>query len=218
VIERRYTTGGQDRIGILTRDDGNTALWGYAAVFYRADDPGTQFQLWDDVFERIKPTAFSRAVREDDIRALFNHDANIVLGRNRVGTLRLSVDEVGLRYEIDPPDNIFAASVVESIRRGDVFGSSFSFLPETTVFREEKIGDRSVTIVERESVRVLDVGPVTFPAYASTSTGLRSASEFESTRKEVEAWRSSLSASPTTRRDIVEASARVAEVAIGRRR
>jgi HK97 family phage prohead protease len=52
-----------------------------------------------------------------------------VLGRNKSGTLRLSVDGIGLRYEIDPPDTQAARDLIESLRRGDVSGSSFAFLP-----------------------------------------------------------------------------------------
>jgi HK97 family phage prohead protease len=187
-IERRYTAARNRRVGIETRADGKKVIAGYAAVYHRADDPGTEYWLWPgEIVERIRPGAFDRAVREDDVRALFNHDPSRVLGRNGAGTLRLSVDDVGLRYEIDPPDS--AGDVVEAIGRGDITGSSFGFMPDVTTFREEKRGDKSVTVVEREAVRLFDVSPVTFPAYESASVGLRGAGDGESVRREVEAWR-----------------------------
>lgn len=212
-IERRYTSG-PNRAGIETRADGKPMIVGYASVFYRADDPGTEFRLWSDVFERIKPAAFDRAVKEDDARAFFNHDVSIVLGRKSAGTLRLSVDAVGLRYEVDPPDTAQAAAVVEAIRRGDVDGSSFGFLPDVTTIREERRGGKLVTILERESVRLLDVSPVTYPAYGSASAGLRAA-DLGDTRAEVEAWRQKQRARLS--RDAVEAVARGVELAMSRK-
>jgi HK97 family phage prohead protease len=214
MIERRYTAG-PHRAGIETRADGKPKIVGYASVFYDPADPGTEYRLWSDVVERISPTAFDRAVREDDVRGLFNHDANQILGRNGAGTLRLSVDKVGLRYEIDPPDTAQAAAVVEAIRRGDVTGSSFGFMPETTAFREEVRDGKTVTIVERESVRLFDVSPVTFPAYAAATTGLRAA-DLGDTRAEVESWRRGLVRGGPSR-DVVAAVARCVELAMGRR-
>jgi uncharacterized protein len=210
-IERRYTSG-PNRAGIETRADGKPMIVGYASVFYREDDPGTEYRLWSDVFERVKPAAFDRAVKEDDVRGLFNHDPSQILGRNGAGTLRLSVDKVGLRYEIDPPDTAQAAAVVEAIRRGDVTGSSFGFMPDVTTYREERRDGKLVTIVERESVRLFDVSPVTFPAYTAATTGLRAA-DLGDTRAEVERWRASVRRGAP---DWVEAVARGVELA-GRR-
>ena len=95
-----------------------------AAVFYRDGDKGTEFRLWDDVYERIDADAFTRALKEShDVRALFNHDSNHILGRVSSGTLRLSVDNTGLRYSVTLPAS--AANVAEAMQRGDLTGSSF---------------------------------------------------------------------------------------------
>jgi HK97 family phage prohead protease len=204
-IERRYTSGVQ--VGIETRADGKPVIVGYASVFYDAADPGTEFRLWHDVVERIKPGAFDRAIRDDDVRALFNHDPNMILGRNGAGTLRLSVDSKGLRYEIDPPDTSAGRDVVEAIRRGDISGSSFGFTPDVSVFREEG----ETTIVERESVRLFDVSPVTFPAYEAATVGVRSAEDRDGVRRAVEAAKSA----KRRARDPILARARVIELGIG---
>ena len=99
-IERRMTTG--QPLKIETRSDKGKMITGYAAVFYRAANPGTQYQLMSDMYERIDRSAFNRALSEkDDARALFNHDPNFLLGRASAGTLRMIVDDIGLRYEID---------------------------------------------------------------------------------------------------------------------
>ena len=200
-LERRYTSA--NRVGIQARADGKPMIVGYASVFYRESDPGTEYALWPGVVERIKPTAFDQAIRRDDVRGLFNHDPSHILGRNTAGTLRLSVDSVGLRYEIDPPDTAQANAVVEAIRRGDITGSSFGFLPDTTVYRDETRDGKPFTIVERESVRLFDVSPVTYPAYEAATTGLRAA-DLGDTRREVEAWRASQRRKPRDR-DLVRA-------------
>jgi HK97 family phage prohead protease len=67
----------------------------YGAVFFDPDDSGTEYEMYDDVFERIMPGAFDKALREDDVRGTFNHDSSCLLGRTASGTMRLSVDRRG---------------------------------------------------------------------------------------------------------------------------
>ena len=106
-IERRMTTG--QPLKIETRADKGKMITGYAAVFYRAANPGTQYELMSDMYERIDRSAFNRALSEkDDARALFNHDPNFVLGRTASGTLRLSEGDDGLEFECDLPDTTYA--------------------------------------------------------------------------------------------------------------
>lgn len=158
-------------VNVETREDGRQVIVGYASVFFNAGDSGTEFQLAPKVRERIMPTAFNRALSENqDVRALFNHDPAHLLGRRGSGTLRLSVDHIGLRYEIDPPDTQAGRDTLESIRRGDLAGSSFAFILKR--HRWERGADFDVRNIE--DVDLLDVGPVTFPAYKSATTGLRS--------------------------------------------
>ena len=115
------------QVRIEKRDGQPTKIVGYAAVFYRYDDPGTQYELYSGHVERIQPGAFKRAIEEaDDVRGLFNHEPSQILGRTKSGTMRLSEDETGLRYEIDVPDTQVGRDVVTSIDRGDVTGSSGS--------------------------------------------------------------------------------------------
>lgn len=154
----------------LRGDAKKPVIRGLAAVYYDGTE-GTEFELWPGMKERIMPGAFDRAVKEDDVRALFNHDDNIVLGRTKSGTLRLSVDAKGLRYEIEPPES--AASVIESIRRGDVSGSSFSFRVTDETFLKKD----DVRIREIRGVTLFDVSPVVFPAYTATEADVRSISE-----------------------------------------
>ncbi len=157
-------------IRIDKREDGVAHLEGYGAVFYDGT-PDTQFEIFADFIERIMPGAFDRALRDDDVRGLFNHNVDHVLGRTSAETLKLSVDKVGLRYDIALGDTSIASDVLSHVSRGEVTGSSFSFLITDQEFRTEN----GVDIREILGVELFDVGPVTFPAYDATTvtTGSR---------------------------------------------
>lgn len=137
----------------------------------------------DDFYERISPNAFGivaeRRGRKSPLetRALFNHDPNHVLGRYP-NTLRMTVDEHGLRYEIKMPES--RRDLIESIERGDIRGSSFSFIiaPGGEEWSVEE--GRSIRTVTNVSA-LIDVGPVTFPAYpdASVAVARRSYCQFK---------------------------------------
>ena len=159
-------------VQLTKRADGQRVISGYAAVFYNSADPGTEYNLWSNIYERINPAAFNRAIQErHDCVGLFNHDDNYLLGRVANGTLSLSVDSVGLRYEItvnDQDDD--HKRVMAKIERGDLRGSSFSFVPTTVTYMTE--GDKEIR--EIVDCDLYDVCPVTVPAYESTTTALRS--------------------------------------------
>lgn len=153
--------------------DGQPTISGYAAVFYREDDPGTQYRLWAGSFERVMPGAFDEALkRGDDIRGLFNHKPDQVLGRTKSQTMTVTVDEVGLRYEITPSETQLYRDVSEMLRRGDIDGSSFGFsiVGDDHWTRDAEGND----IRELRNVALFDVGPVTFPAYSASTSEARS--------------------------------------------
>jgi len=172
-------------VKLETREDGKPRIEGYAAVFYRADDPGTEYKIYDDIVERVMPTAFTEhfsAAR--DCKALFNHDAGCLLGREGNRTLTLSVDQIGLRYSIDPPDTQLGRDMVAYLARGDISGSSFAFRVTGQTWKE--VG--SMLYRQIDSVELFDVGPVTYPAYEATTAGLRSR-DLDAIRKEADVWR-----------------------------
>lgn len=141
-------------------------LAGYAAVFNRDAVIAGLFR------ERIAPGAFATAIQEDDVRALFNHDPNYVLGRNRSKTLTLSEDGTGLLYEVDPPDTHWARDLMVSVERGDVSQSSFGF----SVVREEWTTPENRAELPTRTIleaRLFDVSPVTYPAYEETTAEAR---------------------------------------------
>src|ERR1035437_2349433 len=143
--------------------DGSPVIEGYAAVFNQVFDAG-YFR------ETIKPGAFTRAIREkQDVRCLFN-DANVVLGRTKNGTLTLSEDEEGLKYTCQVAPTQAARDVHAMIMRGDVDQCSFGFIVKTEDDRYNDDGscDRDITDCD-----LLDVSPVVYPAYESTSCEAR---------------------------------------------
>lgn len=183
-MERRFINTAAAPVSVSKREDGAQTITGYGAVFYDGT-PGSEFKLFDDMIERIMPTAFDRAVKEDDVRGLFNHNPDHLLGRTSSKTMTLSVDAKGLRYVIEPPATSLAADVVKSIERGDLSGSSFAFIPTRQTWRE----DNGVLYREIDEVQLFDVGPVTFPAYEGSTTGLRSATDAKEARAAGDAWR-----------------------------
>jgi len=149
-------------------DDGSppTAI-GYASIFDHVYRVGSMFD------EVIRKTAFDRAIEEkQDVRALWNHNRDIVLGRTKNGTLALEVDSTGLKTRISLPRS--AAQPIENLERGDVDQMSFGFF-----VRKEQWTERPDDIPLREilDVDLTDVSPATYPASSATSVSLRSAEE-----------------------------------------
>jgi len=221
--EQRVLAADRSNLRLASRSDDKTPkIEGYGAVYYDPDDPGTEYKLWRDTYERIAAGAFDRAIQEDDVRSLFNHDANIVLGRNRSdpATLALRSDQTGLFYSVDPPDTQMARDqVITPIGRGDVSGSSFIFEVKRVVWIEEERDDREVYIRQIEEVNLWEVGPVVFPAYQSTTTGVRvRGRDLAEIRAEHDRWkRSGLDGKDFAEREAeaVRVTARLAEVRSG---
>lgn len=136
---------------------------GYAALFDALSEDLGGF------VEQIAPGAFARTLRDGDARALWNHDANYPLGRVSAGTLRMAEDVLGLSFEIDPPDTSWARDLMVSLQRGDVREMSFGFYVKEDTW--EQVGDQIVRTLR--DVDLLDVSPVTFPAYPQTSAQVR---------------------------------------------
>lgn len=123
--------------------------------------------------EQVAPRAFSKTIRESDIKALFNHNPDVVLGRNKAGTLRLAQDELGLLYEVDLPETQVARDLWTSIDRGDISQSSFAF-DVIQVGRQAAEGEELPLLTIREA-RLYDVSPVTNPYYETTDVQARAA-------------------------------------------
>lgn len=121
--------------------------------------------------EEVAMGATAKTIQEADIRALFNHDPNLVLGRNKAGTLRLAEDSTGLDYKVDMPDTTYARDLRESMERGDVAHSSFGFRTINGKTDWERTEDDFPLRILRE-IALFDVSPVTYPAYLDSTSGV----------------------------------------------
>jgi hypothetical protein len=164
---------------VEARADGRQAIRGLGIVYQRLSQDLGGFR------ERIMPGAFDRILNRQrgrvDLVSFFNHDPNMMLGRESSGTLEVTGDEQGVRYVVTPPST--RADVMELVARRDVRGSSFAF--QVGRDGESWTSDTEGPIREiREAAGLFEMGPVVSPAYVQTSAavGLRS----------LEAWKRSI--------------------------
>lgn len=147
---------------------------GGVAVVYNSET------IIGDVFrERIMPGAFAKSL-QGDVRALMGHDSNIILGRTRAKTLRLSDSADGLGFEIDLPDTQAGRDVAESIHRGDLDGMSFGFRVTKQEW-DETAPMPLRSVIEAELFEISVVGD---PAYGDTSVAMRSLEEARKDRRQ----------------------------------
>lgn len=147
-------------------EGGKPKMSGYAAVFEQLSSDLGGFR------EKIAKGAFADSVGKNDVLALFNHDPNQILGRSGSGTLKLSEDDHGLAIEIDPPDTQLGRDLSTLMQRGDISQMSFGFYVKADHW--EKVGDAwERTLLD---VDLIDVSPVTVPAYPQTEVALRALS------------------------------------------
>lgn len=179
-----------DTLAVKRGDDKVPHLMGHAAVFNQVAQVSSWFKA------RVEPGAFSKSIERDDIRALFNHDSNIVLGRKSKGSLVLKEDEHGLAVDITPPDTQLVRDMVLSpIERGDISQMSIGFI----VLNEQwdETGEMPLWILHE--VELFEVSPVTFPAFPQTDIGVKSFAAYQSLKAK---GMNRLSAAPVIRRDL----------------
>ena len=160
-----------------TREETETGDLILSGYFIKFDEVT---ELWPGYFEVIKREGVKKAIQNADIRALFNHDDSLVLGRTGNGTVTLGVDEIGLFGDIiinkeDPQ----AIGAYARVQRGDVVGCSFGFIPIKIDTEERADGSYLDTILELE---IFEVSPCTFPAYPQTEIAARQ-KDFESQKR-----------------------------------
>ena len=159
-----------ERLEVRAEGAAQPVIEGYAAVF---DQLSVDLGGWR---ERIAPGAFERSVTDADVRALWEHDRQYVLGRNRAKTLTLEEDARGLRIVAIPPRTTWAADLLESMKRGDVNQMSFGFYVRQDEWKEEP--DFGLVRTLRD-VDLFDVSVVTYPAYPQTSAEARARAQRE---------------------------------------
>lgn len=176
--ERIFTL---DSIEVRSDEGKPTRIIGHPVVYNRWSEDLGGFR------EKVMPGALTKTLLESDIRILFNHDPNYVLGRNRSGTATFTDQAKALRMDVTPPDTQTVRDMVlEPMRRGDVNQMSFAFRVAGPAFIREKPGETipsgtgevwNADYTERElhSLQLYDVSIVTFPAYVQTDAQVRSA-------------------------------------------
>ena len=160
------------------QDNGIGTLTGHAAVFNEVGH-GYGFN------EKILPGAFKKTIRRDDVRALWNHDHSLVLGRKESGTLSLREDKKGLAVSIALPDTQTGRDALELVSRGDVTGMSFGFQIVDEEWGHDADGDEVRTIKE---VKLFEVSPCAFPFYEGTDISGKKARTKPETKAERGEW------------------------------
>jgi HK97 family phage prohead protease len=157
-------------IEIETRDGEETrTISGYAAVFDKWSHDLGFFR------EKLSRTAFD-GVDMSDVVATFNHNFDHVLARSSSGTLNLSVDENGLKYTFDAPNTTAGNDLLENVRNGNIKGSSFMFTVKEQTWKYTEDDEADERTIEKVG-SLIELGPVTMPAYPDTSAAKRSHEE-----------------------------------------
>lgn len=151
----------------VREDDQGPLIVGHGAVF---NSESLDLGGWREI---VAPGAFRRTLRQNpDVLSFFNHDASHVLGRTTAGTLTVAEDLEGLAYQVRPPETSWANDLLVSMRRGDIRGSSFMFEVVKMSWGKSDVDGVDVrTILE---AKLYELGPVTFPAYPSADSSVRS--------------------------------------------
>lgn len=164
-IEKRMHIGS---ISIEKRADGEESrtISGYAVVFDKWSRDMGFFK------ERITREAFND-VDMTDVVATFNHNFDNVLARVDSNTLKLSIDDNGLRYSFEAPNTTYGNDLLENVRNGNVKGSSFMFTVDEQEWKFAENDDADERTITRVG-QLIELGPVTMPAYPDTTAAKRS--------------------------------------------
>jgi len=200
-IETRFVCQQEAQIRMETREDGKRILSGYGIVFHDPSNPGTEYRMSGDWFERIAPDAADESLADDskDVTSTFNHNRDLILGRRSSGTLRLSKDSRGVRYEVELPDTTAGRDVAALVERGDLRGSSFTF---RELAHDQDRSDSKHKVWQVRKLELIEIGPVTEPAYTATTTGFRMSEDRTAAIAEIETQERANQAAAERRRRI----------------
>ena len=147
------------------REDGQEVVVGYGSIFNsRSENLG-------GFYEYISPTAISEeTIAKSDVRALINHDANLILARSTSGTLDLWVDEKGLKYEFEIPETSYGKDLAINMKNGNLNQSSFAFTVGDDEWSTDDNGNdiRTITSIDK----LFDISVVSYPAYSQADSDL----------------------------------------------
>lgn len=173
---RSYTGAAVPRLREAEGGGESRTIEGYAVVF------GVESVIlvdWFDAYrEIIEPGAVTEAdLAGFDVKMLLWHNREKLLARwnKGEGTLRLSVDETGVRYAFDAPRTPDGDTALELVRRGDLAGSSFAYWADESgcAVRYEKLDDGTLLRHVQRIGEIYDTSIVSDPAYQQTSVTTR---------------------------------------------
>lgn len=164
-------------------DDSIGLMTGHFAVF-------NQWTEIDSIreghfMERIAPGAFKRTFKEnrDSIRVLYDHGQDPQIGNKVLGPVRaLTEDAQGARYEVPLYDTSYTRDLLPGLKdTPPQYGASFRFSvqsdekverPKRSAYNPTGLPERTITDID-----LFEFGPVTFPAYAGATAGVRSGTD-----------------------------------------
>ena len=159
-------------------EDGSHYIEGYAIVFNRESKDLGGFK------EIVDPSAMIDADMSD-IMGRYNHE--VLIGRTTTGTMRYSVDDDGVRYSIKLPNTDYPGKYIyEMVERKDINGSSFAFDVKKGGDKWEERNDGSMLRTIKSFSKIYDMGPVDNPAYADTTSAMRSMEKFKEVKQKNE--------------------------------
>lgn len=162
---RRYVSA----VEIRNEGDGKVAV-GDAIVYNKLSKNLGGF------VERAMPGCADKSIKEQDVRALYNHDSSALLGRAGSGTLRLESDERALTYAVDLPDTTLGRDVATLLERGDLAGSSFGFRVLHNGDKWEQT-EQGFPLRSLHEISLVEISLVPNPAYPDSTSALRSLAE-----------------------------------------
>ena len=178
-IETRYFGVQKRELAPSVKEDGRTIV-GYAIVFNQRSRvlyDKTSRKFFEEIIEPRAVTV--EFLDRQDIKLVFNHDKNYLLGRSMYGygTLHYEIDEYGVRFECELPKTAVGEEILELVRRGDLWGCSFSFYYAEDGYVDSRLEDGTLlrTVTKMESIN--DFSVVVDPAYMGTAVTTRSFEE-----------------------------------------
>lgn len=157
-----------NRCELRAEGDGLT-LTGYAAVFNQV----TRIDSWEGRFdEQFAPGAFTRSIASRMPVLMYNHGRHPHIGEMPIGAIQsLREDHTGLRVEA----RLFSNDMVEPVRQAIAGGAISGMSIRMQVMREDLDESGDIPLRTIREARVAELGPVNFPAYPTTSVGVRAA-------------------------------------------
>lgn len=187
--------------------DGRNVIAGYAVV-------------WDSLsvdlggfVEKINRKAFDRSLASGfDVVSTSNHNPQNLLGRMSNGTLKVTPDDIGLWTETYPPDTSAGRDAIVNVERRDYVGMSFQFF--NTPGTDKYTMQDGIRVREVMDADLIELGPVTFPAYQASSVSAETRSAVDALQREDEAEVVAEASATETEASVVEEEHKFDQIAI----